>query len=45
MLDKLVHFLEGEILAWPARRIQKPPRGYCPIYSVRDTPAPALFRR
>ena len=32
--DELPHFLDGEILAWPALCIQKPPRGRCPIYDI-----------
>jgi hypothetical protein len=43
-LDQLPHFLDGEVFAWPALRIQKPPRGYCPIYGVRSGLALAAFR-
>jgi len=43
-LDELPHFLDREIFAWPALRIQKPPRRRCPVYSVRDSPALTAFR-
>jgi len=42
--DELSHFLDGEVFAWSALRIQKPARRHCPIYSVRRTPALAPFR-
>jgi hypothetical protein len=42
--DELPHFLDGEIFARPALRIQKPPRGHCPDYSVRSGLALAAFR-
>jgi hypothetical protein len=43
-LDELLHFLDGEILTWPALGIEKPPRGYCPENDVRHTPALPIFR-
>ena len=43
-LDELPHFFGGEIFAWPTLRIQKPPRGHCPIYGARSGLALAAFR-
>jgi hypothetical protein len=42
--DELPHFLDGEIFARPALRIQEPPRGRCPVYSVRSRLPLAPFR-
>jgi hypothetical protein len=42
-LDEFRHFLDGQVFAWPALRIRKPARRYCPIYGVRPSLALTAF--
>jgi hypothetical protein len=43
-LDELPHFLECQTFARPALRLQKPPRGRCPIYGVPSRLSLAVLR-
>jgi hypothetical protein len=43
-VGEFLHFFGGEAFAWPALRIQEPPRWRCPVYGVRSRLPLAVFR-